>query len=1080
MEHLALEIFNRDGNGSKYAFLPSDTSITIIDTSEIFDSGDIWSYSFKLNIHANSHIFGSAGEMHGSRLHEQVDKRRARLWVEGLPLYYGYLRLDDEVDVDEDGDVNVSFESGQKTFYDMIEGAKANQVPLMGDVLIGMAAERERTFGRHGVQIKLGHFTYGLFGDKTYHEGIVWADLQEKDGIKAQMFPKYVRPDGTWKKYGTNEEFTILPENTINTDYAYDESHPYCNVTICYQDKEWKDNGTEIEEKTIRGYHVSSPRRINPAPNFFVLYWLDCLMKHLGIYIKENQMLGVKDLRRLFFVNTKCSYKTKGTIKYTGDYMPLGPNSPLVPQPTDEDPAWSITLEPQFDEGFWGALNYSYCEMVHVGWGGDTVLWQPAYATSANFPETDISDVIESIESGFCARLLFNKDYTDVRIVLLREVFRSNDVSEISCEITEISKKENNILGFRLTYGGSEEDTAYNYKGFVSAKKIEKNKWEDEPDAHDYTKFAFYDNYVPIKEKAKTLSPTCYVAKNTGNSYVVKIDENAKNPDEWYPSQFECAEFIDAEDGDCGGEEETIKEVHIGFTPAIMSAISGASGRSQNFNSPTYLLSLPGMQYAIFISEEMGVPYKETGAYAQLMGTTDSYNRAIDTTPSEILNKMAGSAEPDSMGCTFTQKRPEYQSGLFEVATSVPFVAKNSMGGDTFTISGQVAGVSPAQYWSYTYKITGWIREGYRLYLDDNYKVSDELLSPLEKVDWGLTLGVLRGSFGSLEAGRTVYDADDIEGEGNDYWGTLPGDTASAHPDICDDYGILWRRCAMRSYTGLEYGDKLLSEAGFANQCDLKSRKGPVPTGLDTLSLIDTYYSSHGYDILILTDQGYYATIGSVTDTGGTTHVIWLCCVYEHVLKSYGSMLGQNGYLDYLQHGTNNTSPSDINEILRRDRNGNGTISNMIIAIDPTVTSEFLKTVCDNYIRGNAIVNYGYVDSSDENDGRVSLKLRAEKPNPYFDPTQPESAENQRFLEISNPTLRQRGLADQFYKEYSYWVRNARIAKMKVKMELAQFLNIDKTKRVRIGDITGFIKKMQYSIDMSSGLGLVNMEVWYL
>ena len=59
-------------------------------------------------------------------------------------------------------------------------------------------------------------------------------------------------------------------------------------------------------------------------------------------------------------------------------------------------------------------------------------------------------------------------------------------------------------------------------------------------------------------------------------------------------------------------------------------------------------------------------------------------------------------------------------------------------------------------------------------------------------------------------------------------------------------------------------------------------------------------------------------------------------------------------------------------------------------------------------------------------------------------------------------------------------MRNARIVKMKVRAELAQLIGIDKTKRVHIGEITGFLKKIQYSIDIQSGLGLVELELWYL
>ena len=112
--------------------------------------------------------------------------------------------------------------------------------------------------------------------------------------------------------------------------------------------------------------------------------------------------------------------------------------------------------------------------------------------------------------------------------------------------------------------------------------------------------------------------------------------------------------------------------------------------------------------------------------------------------------------------------------------------------------------------------------------------------------------------------------------------------------------------------------------------------------------------------------------------------------------------------------------------------------------------------------------------------GRFSLKLRAEKLNPYFDPSAAESSYNRRYLAITNENLRKRGLCDQFYKEYSYWVRNARILKRNVNMELAQLLAIDKTKRVEVGDVIGFIKKMQIPVNNKTGLGMVSMEIMYI
>ena len=69
MEHLSLEIFDRNGKGSQYAYLTEDANITITDTSEIFASGDVWSLPFSLNVVANAKIFGTSGDLHGGRLH---------------------------------------------------------------------------------------------------------------------------------------------------------------------------------------------------------------------------------------------------------------------------------------------------------------------------------------------------------------------------------------------------------------------------------------------------------------------------------------------------------------------------------------------------------------------------------------------------------------------------------------------------------------------------------------------------------------------------------------------------------------------------------------------------------------------------------------------------------------------------------------------------------------------------------------------------------------------------------------------------------------------------------------------------
>ncbi len=1226
MEKLALEIFNREGSGSKKAFLPSDTSITITDTSEIFDSGDIWSHAFKLNIHANAHIFGTSGEMHGSRLHEQINKRRARLWVLGLPLYYGYLKLDDEVDVDSEGDIDISFESGQKTFKDMIEGAKANQVPLKDDVFIGMALEEER--GQVSMLADLRLTAEFKDGDNTASETFTITDVALKTQQITQNFPKYVRPKGYFSG-------GIGNINTVNKDNPYDADHQYCNTRICYQKYVKAENNGSITKEKERGYVISGPSRINTAPNFFVLYWLDCLMKHLKINVIENQMMDLEDFRRLFFVNTKCAYKTKdGEKGFSSTGLPV---QYIVVNGEDSehfDAQWRNYTGPGWVPQTC-KLEVSAIKSITHG----NELWDKAYATSENFPNVDINDVIEAIENGFGVRLLFDRDFTKVRMVFMRNILRSQEVHNVSCEIMEVTKQENCIRGFRLTYGGSEDDTNYVYKGFVKEKQKKEGGWVTEEDTHDYSQFNDKLTYEEVKQHVTNFNKTCYIVKNTGNSYIIKVDKDARNAaDKYYPSLLECAGYMDAEDGDCTGDEETVKEIRMGFSPAIMNIVPDG--------------------FALFIAEEMGVSY-----------TRD----------------RSGTDEPSSLGLTTVNGLVTTQDDIdiFAVATPTWVDITNNQGYFDIWIDLETQ-------FRRLWVSTGYITEGYALALRDNYEVDDELISPLEKCEWGLTLGVMRGS----GYGKTVeYSNDDDDLEGNEKWELIQGSGAYSHPDVCNDSGSIWGDTGSMSgrislklrsekpnpfkdptkpdsggiirtreqakgamellfttsssdlFTRVWVNNDTLRAAGwnvtesgvtriYGVICDVTYNTGnahhilwtPIKTDgtvltpaqledyiggfdvvsssdlvkNDTLKLIldvDTttervellnelqkiYYTPAGFTPTPIVIQKEYAVTNFVYDTyydvsyASEDEIVmqkyfasiyntffslqpvlsrtlvaqgWsaanryseqypktsMWCLAKRIRlhdiqqqDAYGGWYWKQQFAVFIFSAISTYgvlyTPQEIDNIISHVNlvkaetiepthtsvNGEGgmTINEVLqylsaygIVVDYSIVEQTPYDKWDSYV----------VEESKDEALRVAKKekmqsiadllnnlsgLYSSESSTYKPPTVnlPKGysytgeraitqiitiGDNPDYIEITNPALRRRGLAERFYKEYSYWVRNARIAKMKVRMELAQLLSIDKTKRVRIGDITGFLKKIQYTIDMQRGFGDVSMEIWYL
>lgn len=1227
MEHLSLEIFDLTGSGSQYAFLEDNASISLTDTSELFADGDVWSHNFKLNAMANSHIFGSAAEMHGTRLHDQLHKRRARLWVEGLPLFLGYLRFDGEAEVDEDGNVEVKFESGQKTFDDLIDGAKANQVPMMSDVQIGMALWRKRKV-QFGVALQpkltLGRerkdwrwtvddeiTTSGMTGNylQIYEDG-------EKDINSVQQYPRMVFPKGDF--YGISD---YEHKDFLNTDWPYSDDHPYCNVALCYQKSGYERTDTNGKTKTDysqepeaqRGYEVMPANRVNSAPNFYVIYWLRCLMKHLGIVIDENQMMDVQDLRRLFFVNTNCAYeepdylREKGYSSRYGRYRSLSGTdwdkgkTGLVPEYFDDKPVvryandddgkrasgftcTKLTFGEPTVESHWTPPSIDDVAGLTVTvkevkpWKFDDVdflsayktnndYFINAYATSDCFPNVDISDVIKAIESGFGVRLLFSSDYKRVRIVLLRNIFRNQEVQDITCDITGETKTENNIRGFRMTYGNT-DDTHFFYKGFDDLLPKKAELWKDDSDKYDYSKWKLNAEYGTIIHKVSAFDKTCYVTPKNGNAWGIKVDKDAKRIDELHPSLYEYAGFMDAQDGDCSGDEDTIEEISLNFMPAIMNDCNYENERDGTM----------GQRFALFVDATMRPRRPDLNDLPD-SGNADSPKSYDDADARYDTVKMYNLYGPHGTSRIMTNGG-YVKPGEFTF-TSDLYISPR-------TISGRIVaydGAGDYVRWPFTAEVEGHIYEGYRLYLQDNFEPNDDGVSPIEAHDWGLTLGIMRGS-GSDAA--IEYSTDPDDGEGNDTWELTPGSSATAHHDTCDSYGNEW------DYNGQE----IITQSN-AQQ-----------------TLYDLFPKSNAY--FQVAGRGYVidATRRDITDGYGVTSSVLMVYKYSQEqahpswYRDYAKWLNKK-----LQDKDN---PLHIESVYQLDLGGNGTLSNVIVEINTTPErAQTMLQLCTLAYSGKWNNPIRIDNGVGSRFGRFSLKLRAEKPNPYFpalsttivttkaqaatamttlfktsnanlltrpkvsgatmraagwdvdadsyatiysmgfgveykdgtvheilwtpikqngtvktptqireyvsgfegllaseiashdteklildidttetranilhqlqevyyadgEPTTSVSLEPLRYLTITNPNLRGRGLADQFYKEYSYFIRNARIAKMKVRMELAQLLAIDKTKQVKVGDVQGFIRKMEYTVSNDSGLGLVTMEIMYI
>lgn len=358
---------------------------------------------------------------------------------------------------------------------------------------------------------------------KTKIEGLQCTDVP----LKEDIFLGYVRSDIVFRNKETGEVMSriLLDENHTMSYNSVNVSDPYplkpfCNVRICTKRTDSYDLETEVP------YWVYDADRPWSGTCFYVAYFLDCLFSHLGITVNENHLLDVEDMKRLAFFTTKCEFrygKEIESLSYLDDYKSYARSSGqykvVVNVPTE---------------------NY--------------YLFKEVYATSKNFPQQDVGTLIDGLFSAFGIRIVNDVKNNSLSIYYIRDILRDSEVIDVDMRVLGKSVSYEKICGVKMTYGGDEKDTSFNYSGWDSVKAVS-----------DYTNlFSYIDRN----------NMNCYVNTRTGNKYRIKVYEEAVEEGDitkLYPSLMEVAQFNDYILGENG---DNVEELKIPFVPVIENDVS--------------------------------------------------------------------------------------------------------------------------------------------------------------------------------------------------------------------------------------------------------------------------------------------------------------------------------------------------------------------------------------------------------------------------------------------------------------------------------------------------------------------------
>lgn len=193
--------------------------------------------------------------------------------------------------------------------------------------------------------------------------------------------------------------------------------------------------------------------------------------------------------------------------------------------------------------------------------------------------------------------------------------------------------------------------------------------------------------------------------------------------------------------------------------------------------------------------------------------------------------------------------------------------------------------------------------------------------------------------------------------------------------------------------------------------------------------------------------------------------------------RKYISLTGKNKINSYdtgLMLGIMRGPGSDSEpETFAQDFDGEGNYRVAFTAANYAFTSDSIDNCNRDFDYNGTATGVG----PDELKGRFSLKLRAGKydKDGNLIPALQDADGNS----ILSRERAERGLYDTFWKEYAYFTVNKKILRMTCGMEIADIINLDWTKRYKIGEWTGFIANYSFNVN-KDGMSEVELEMYYI
>lgn len=350
--HLAIKVA-----GKEMALRP-DQTIDIELANPLFNDTEMFSLPFNPPFDKNRHLMKNMDEVKSDVSPMTMDGLPAVVYGDGLPLHSGVTVIQENDELD--GGMTLNIDASKQSFDDLIGDLECRDVPLKDRIQLGEKIGNIHVEVSYNYEVDV-HFQSGKkdeWSNYSYGDDHVEGDFEPQalgfsypgicavGGNKEEALLKTTRtyPDGHEVKIP--REVTGYANSTfINVTDAYGENSEhwgeggakYCNARVAYLHKGLNEDGTSskdvIKQKDIDfaaeqyeskyPYWVLDADRQQSGVCFYVLYFLDCLFAHLGVSFDKSALLAVEDFKHLCFFTTACCYDSEPMKDYSHSFYTL-------------------------------------------------------------------------------------------------------------------------------------------------------------------------------------------------------------------------------------------------------------------------------------------------------------------------------------------------------------------------------------------------------------------------------------------------------------------------------------------------------------------------------------------------------------------------------------------------------------------------------------------------------------------------------------------------------------------------------------------------------------------------------------